>query len=347
MPNTGAHGDIRQRNIDFKKEEYYNYMDDIIYLYRTSTSPLELINRILQTRNIDDTKEFKSLYKELKNDFEKINEFKLLNIYQSYDNIKELHTLFINIQKKIKEIITQKEIKIPETDIFFSNYHNKEMNDRIKKTNGSCDNLLSLNYNGVNIEDEYNSELVFEKLNNLETNENPALFSLSVRFYNWKLKDLSLNVGTVFTTVKEALDNSKRSKMLGGFFELSLPYKEEAKRILLYIGYIIINKNNSVKIQGGITVEEDGKKVSLLFIKKKTERTIQKSLPKSLQKSLQKAKGKGKARRTLFSSNNANNAEPAVNRSDEDATAAAATALSIKGTYTHNGTTLQNMGENA
>ena len=263
---------------------------------------------------------------------EKIIEFKELPIFKSFHERDKLDIIFNKIRTKINEIITQKKITIPQTDIFFSNYHNKEINDRIKKTNGSCDNLLSLNYKGEMIEGEYNSELVFDKLNKLEEEEDPALFSLSVRFYNWKLKDLSLNVGTAFTTLNEMIDNSKRSKMLGGLFEFSLPYKEEAKRILLYIGNIIINKNTSVKIQGGITVEEDGKKVSLLFSKKRIARTIREQV---VETPSQKGKAKAKVKITPKFPNSSVSAR--------DASAAAASALSTTGTFQHTGTPLKNM----
>ena len=191
------------------------------------------------------------------------------------DLIKELEsrkTISQDIETKKKLLNTQLTKSLvtfdsPNLIFFFTSHNNSDIIERIHNTNSCTTKLLSLIYNGELIEDEdiSGSEKVFEKLNKLGAAS--ALFSLNVKFYNFHLKDLSLNPKTILEFIHREKDRSETMEDVIGF---SLPYKEEAIKILLYIGSIIISKNQSVQIVGGVNIDNAANKVSLLFSKPDT-----------------------------------------------------------------------------
>tara|TARA_B110001469_G_scaffold127451_2_gene148378 strand:+ start:99 stop:977 length:879 start_codon:yes stop_codon:yes gene_type:complete len=231
------------------------------------------------------------------------------------------------LKKKLIELLSAK-TKIHSTALyaFFSGAHNSvNIILRINNTNRCTTKLLSLIYNGELIEDEElnGSEEVFGKLNKLD--ETSALFSLNVKFYNFHLKDLSFKPVAITGTIAEFIHKEgDRSEIVDDVLGFSLPYKEEAIQILLYIGNIIISKNPSIQIVGGVNIDNAANKVSLLFSKKIA---IQEQV---VETSSQKVKGR--AKKSLQFSSAATSA----------ATPTAASALITHRTYTPIDTSLKN-----
>jgi len=235
----------------------------------------------------------------MRDQYTKEIETEILKFSESETDIKKIKTVLDLIKElelreplslEIKDKRTKLKIKLDtrilretqftkqELDTFFSGSSDfADIKLRIHNTNGCNTKLLSLIYNGELIEDKvedkgrFGSEAFFEKLNGLKSDKEPALFSLNVKFYNFHLKDLSFKPGAIAGTIADFIHKEEdRGEMVDDFLGFSLPYKEEAIQILLYIGNIIISKNPLIQIVGGVNIDNAANKVSLLFSKPDT-----------------------------------------------------------------------------
>ena len=215
-----------------------------------------------------------------KNVFQKIK--KCLIIIKDFEKIGSVEEadktlLYDKISTYMADTIAEGNNYYKEHLSFFYNVTN-DFTLRIIDTNSRTTKLLSLIYNGELIEELSGSAKIFLKLNNLE--ETSALFSLNVKFYNFNLKDLSFKPAKMVLKIVEFIHREgDRSEIVDEVLGFSLPYKEEAIQILLYIGNIIISKNPSIQIVGGVNIDNAANKVSLLFSKPNTSGSSSQAAP--------------------------------------------------------------------
>ena len=190
----------------------------------------------------------------------------LQEIHEAYYFLNEYstqHTLTAELKQTIEEALTNMKrvinITTDSTNIVsFFGTARSPLIDRIKTNNF----LLQLIWNGEAINE---TPTTLDKLLNLK--REAQVFCLKVKFYNWKFSNLSKSIMGNLDKIRALLEIDEKKKEVGAL-DFTIPFKDEAIQILLFVSVAILKKYNFIKIEGGITVDDKDNNVILLFVNK-------------------------------------------------------------------------------
>ena len=197
------------------------------------------------------------------------------------DSISKILKCIKDINKINETFFNSHESLLPDKGKLFSEYITNPLFKRIDNN----EFLLEMIYNGKLYE---TTSLVISKITNLEKTN--FIFSINVKFYNWKFSKLSGNMFSKLDTLKDLIEIDIKKREVNAL-DFSLPFKEEAIQILILLSNIILNRYKFIELQGGITIDEEDNNVTFIFVSRKEKSSKLKSNNSRIETTRKRNKG--------------------------------------------------------